>query len=192
MKEPIVFRRGSRITLRSVEEKDLDAITVGINEPEVTQFISVRYPITRGEETKWLESLSAKKSTDMVVAIALKETDEIIGTMGLHKIDHVNGTATTGSLIYKSEYHSKGYGTEAKMLLLEYAFNVLNLRKICSSVFDFNGRSKRCLEKCGYHQEGVKKLQIYRNGKYNDEILMAVFRKEFLPLWKKFKKEKLS
>ena len=107
---------------------------------------------------------------------------ELIGVMGLHQINAKDGTAVTGSFIGEKQYWSKGYGTEAKKLVLGYAFNTLNLRKIRSMVYYFNGRSKRCLEKCGYHQEGVLERQNYRNGKYVDEILMAIFKEDFLKL----------
>jgi RimJ/RimL family protein N-acetyltransferase len=40
--------------------------------------------------------------------------------------------------------------------------------------------SHRYNEKCGYHVEGVLKNQIFRNGKYHDEILMAIFREDWL------------
>lgn len=108
--------------------------------------------------------------------------------MAIHQIDWVNGTATTGAMIGEKEYWGKGYGSEAKMLLLDYAFNRLGLRKICSNVIAFNGRSKRYSEKCGYREEARRKAQFFRDGTYHDEIWLAVFRENWLPLWKKYQK----
>lgn len=159
-----------------------------MNDPDVNQYLCTIHPISLEEELKWLESLHNKNGRDVVFAVVLVENDELIGGMGLHDINHLHGTATTGSYIGKAEHRGKGYGTEAKMLLLDYAFNTLNLRKICSNVYDFNGRSKRCLEKCGYHVEGVRKEQHYRNGRYCDDILLAIFKNDFIPLSEEFKK----
>jgi RimJ/RimL family protein N-acetyltransferase len=92
-------------------------------------------------------------------------------------------------MIGEKEYWGKGYGTEAKMLLLHYAFDTLNLRKICSSVISFNERSHKYSLKCGYKEEGRRKAQLFRDGKYWDEIQLAVFRKDWLLLWKKFQAE---
>ncbi len=188
----IVFRMGKRIYLRAVLTEDIPLITVWINDPEVHQFLKIAYPMSPEDEKKWQEGLAGKKPGDVVFAIVLADTDEIIGVMGLHHIDHRNGLATTGAFIGRKDLWSKGYGTEAKMLVLEYAFNTLNLRKVCSAVYDFNGRSKRCLEKCGYTPEGCRKKHLYRNGRFVDEYLMAVFKEDFLPRFEKFKKEFLE
>jgi RimJ/RimL family protein N-acetyltransferase len=188
----IIFRMGKRIYLRPILKEDVPLLTIWINDPEVHQFLKVNAPMSPEDEIRFVDSLREKKETDIVFAIILEKTNEFIGVMALHKIDHRNGTATTGSFIGRKDLWSKGYGTEAKMLVLEFAFNMQNLRKICSSTYDFNGRSKRCLEKCGYHEEGVKKKQKYRNGRYCDEHVMAVFKEDFLLLWKKYKKKFLS
>ena len=49
-------------------------------------------------------------------------------------------------MIGESEYWGRGLGTEAKMLLLDYAFNTLNLRRICSQVLAFNSLGEQELE----------------------------------------------
>lgn len=187
MLQKTLFRRGHRIDLRPLCKEDMNVITVWINDPDVHTFLTTKKPMTLESELDWYEELR-KSSTDMVFVIVLKETGEAIGVMGLHQVDHMNGTATTGSFIGVKEYWSKGYGTEAKMLVLDFAFNTLNLRKVCSSTYDFNIRSQRALMKCGYKVDGVKKKHKYRKGRYCDEVFFAVFKKDFMPLWRKFKK----
>jgi RimJ/RimL family protein N-acetyltransferase len=53
-------------------------------------------------------------------------------------------------------------------------------------VYAFNKRSLRYNLKCGYKVEGVRKKQIFRNGKYHDEILIAVFKEDWLPIWERY------
>lgn len=185
---PTIFRMGKRVYLRPVEKNDLELVTRWINDPEVTQFLTVAYPMTLASELGWYEGLS-KKDTDVVLVIALVENNRPIGITGLHKINHINGVATTGSFIGEKDLWSRGYGSEAKMLMLDYAFNTLNLRKVCSQVYSTNPRSKRHLEKCGYQEEGVLRAHAYRNGIYIDIHEMAVFKDEFIPLWEAFKME---
>jgi RimJ/RimL family protein N-acetyltransferase len=69
-------------------------------------------------------------------------------------------------------------------LLLEHAFNALDLFKVNSRVIAFNTRSRRHNEKCGYELEGVLKNQVYKNGKRHDELIMSVSREG----WQKAKK----
>lgn len=182
----IVFRMGKRIYLRPVLKEDVPKLTVWINDPEVTMFLKASLPMSPDDEEEWFNKLRTRKDTDITLAIVLVETDEIIGVISLHKVNRQDGTATTGSLIGHKDCWGKGYGSEAKMLLLDWAFNTLNMRKINSSVLAYNSRSKKALEKCGYKEEGVRKKQIYRLGEYHDEILMAVFRENFTPFWENF------
>lgn len=137
------------------------------------------------DEEEWFEGISKRKEHEVVFAIMAD--GKHIGMIGIHQINRKDGTAITGTMIGNKEYWGKGYGTEAKMLLLDFAFNTMNLRKICSSVIAFNERSYKYSLKCGYIEEGRRKLQNFRHGKYWDEIFLAVFRDDWLPLWEKFK-----
>jgi RimJ/RimL family protein N-acetyltransferase len=181
------FRIGKRIAFRPNNKSDATLLYKWINDPEITQFLKINVPKSLQEEEKWIEGHAGRKPGEIILGIVLLETGQLIGTMGLHKISFVNGTAVTGSIIGEKQYWNKGYGTEAKMLLLDYAFNSLGLRKVCSSFLAFNDRSKHCLENCGYVPEGVLPQQIFRNGGYVDEILMAVYKENFLKLWAVYK-----
>lgn len=182
---PIIFRKGKRLYIRPILKEDAPLLTIWINDPEMTQYLTIFLPKTPEEETAWIENLSTKKPGDIVFAIVLAKSNQLIGAVGLHNIDFRNGTATLAIAIGNKAYLGKGYGTEATTVVLEYAFNTLNLRKICAGVLDFNQRSKNALEKCAFHEEGRRKGQFYQNGRYVDEILMAVFKEEFIPILSK-------
>lgn len=181
----IVFLKGKKTVLRPFRESDIPLITKWMNDPEVTQFIRSYLPITEPEERTWFADLSKRKPYDIVLGIEVE--GKLIGTMGIHGIKWADRTATTGALIGEKEYWGKGYGTDAKMVLLNYAFNTLNLRKLCSSVIAFNTRSLRYSLHCGYTIEGRKKKQIFRHGRYYDEIMLGLFKNDWLPYWKKYK-----
>ncbi len=186
-KNSVVFRRGPRVTLRPLnKETDLLLMTKWINDPEVTQYLMVWRPMTEADETRYFDSLVGNEH-DIVVGIEVR--GKLIGTMGLHRINWVDRTATTGALIGEEKYRGKGYGAEAKMLLLDYAFNRLGLVKINSSVLAFNKRSLAYSLKCGYKKEGVRRSQVFRNGKRWDEIMLGVTRRDWKPLWTKFQKK---
>lgn len=184
--EGIIFRQSRRVILRPVLEEDIPSITRWMNNPEVTKFLTASYPLTEVEEREWLQNLSKRKPEHVVVAIVAD--GKAIGTMGLHNISSRSRSATTGAVIGEEMYRGKGYGSEAKMLLLDYAFHVLNLRKICSRVIAFNERSVAYSLKCGYHEEARLREHIFYNGCYWDEVCLAVFYDEWLPLWEAFKK----
>ena len=183
--KPIVFLKGARVTLRPILREDIPLIIRWINDPDVWQFLETSMPMMEADENEWFEKLHKIKNTDIVVMIIVD--NKPIGIMGIHRINWKDRTASTGALIGEKESWGKGYGTEAKMLLLHYAFNTLNLRKICSSVYAFNKRSHAYLLKSGYVEEGRQRKQIYKKGHYQDVIIMAVFKKDWLPFWRKFR-----
>jgi RimJ/RimL family protein N-acetyltransferase len=180
----IVFLKGKKVTLRPLSENDAPLLAKWVNDPDVRQFVSNIYPKAESSEREWIESLKKKSGTDIVLGIVVKK--KLIGVIGIHKIDRKDQIATTGALIGEKKYWGKGYGTDAKMAVLDYAFNTLNLCKIMSSVFAFNKRSLAYSLHCGYKIEGRLKQQRFVNGKYWDEIVLGLFKSDWLPYWKKY------
>jgi len=182
----VVFLKGKKVNLRPIEKADLPHLYRWINDPDVRHFIIGTFPQTMTKEEKWLENLD-KDDKNIIMIIETKE-GQPIGTMGIHRIEWKDGVATTGALIGEKEYWGGGYGTDAKMILLDYAFNTLGLRRICSNVLSFNKRSLAYSLHCGYKIEGRKRKHILKRGRYWDLIELGLFMEEWLPIWKKYKK----
>jgi RimJ/RimL family protein N-acetyltransferase len=87
-------------------------------------------------------------------AVCLRETDELIGSLGLDGVNYLHGYAETESEIFRPEYRGAGYGSEAKHLLFDVAFTTLNLHSLQSLVIFPNPRSAAALRKQGYQQSG--------------------------------------
>ena len=171
--------KGKLVNLRAVERKDLEEIMKWVNDREVTKYLSAfLYPVSRAEEEKFLERAMSHNDTEKNLVMETKEGD-YIGQISLHKIDWKNRNAELGIVIGNKEYWGKGYGTDAIKILLNHAFNQMNLYKVYLRVFDYNQRGVRCYEKCGFKEEGrLRKGQFY-GGKYYDVILMGILKDEF-------------
>jgi len=185
-KKKVFFLKGKKVVLRPIcKETDLDSIYRWINDPEVNKYVEGYLPMTKEAEAEWIDRMS--KNEDIILAMETLEGRHI-GSMGMHNIKWKDRTATTGAMIGEKDCWGKGYGTDAKMIFLNYAFNTLNLRKISSSVFSFNKRSIAYSLKCGYEVEGVLKRQKFVNGRYYDEVLLGVFKEGWRSLWREYKK----
>lgn len=173
----VVFLRDKELVLRPLHLDDVPFLTRIANDPEVTQYINLYLPMTELAEHDWVERLRKPSATDVSLLITLKQGRREIrlGTVGLGRIELRDRTAMFGISIGEKKYQGKGYGTRTLKLILRYAFNTLNLRKVCLTVLGSNGRGIRCYEKCGFKREGVFKHQRFRHGTYVDEICMAVF-----------------
>ena len=91
----------------------------------------------------------------------------------------ISRTATLGIFIGEKEERSKGYGTEAIKLLLDFGFNYLNLHEIKLDVYEFNKRAIKCYEKIGFKEYGRRRKCKFINGKYYDSIEMDILAEEF-------------
>ncbi len=180
-----VFIVGKKVILRPPNDTDAEMFCRWVNDPEVRHFISAIFPSGIKQERDWIENAN-KDDKNVILVIEIKDSGIPIGTMGLHRIDWISRTAFTGALIGEKEFWGKGFGTDAKINLLNYAFNTLNLRKICSSALSYNGRSIGHNLHCGYKIEGIRKNQFFRKGRYWDEVMLSVIKKDWAPLWRKY------
>jgi RimJ/RimL family protein N-acetyltransferase len=87
-------------------------------------------------------------------AIVRNEDGLLIGANGIENLDLLHRTAETESTIFHPDFRGQGYGTEAKHLLLDYAFDRLGLHMVYSWVSEFNTRSAAALRKQGYREAG--------------------------------------
>jgi RimJ/RimL family protein N-acetyltransferase len=183
----VFWRKGKKTMLCPLEIADAPVIYRGINDPDSYNFLLNTDPKGLGFEEDWIKSKQKPDGRDITVGICTLE-GVLIGTMGLHQIDHLHGKAVTGSVIFDEGYRGKGYGTDAKMILLDYAFNMLRLEVIESRVIGFNDRSAAYSLKCGYKVEARLRSRYFRFGQRHDEIILSVLRDEWLPLWEEYKK----
>ena len=168
---------GKRIYLSPRNVEDVEVFTEWMNDFFITDYIGRSYrTVTLQDEKEYLEKANTGKDTFAIIDI---ETNEMIGTIGLHSVDNVNRTATLGIFIGNKNYWSKGYGTEAIQLILDFGFNYLNLNNIELALMEFNQRALKCYQKCGFKEIGRRRKCNFINGKYYDSILMDILAEEF-------------
>lgn len=168
---------GERIYLSPRSLEDAEKYVEWLNDFKTTDYLGRSNQIVTIEgEKKYLESTMEEEAVFGIIDI---KEDKLIGTLGLHKIDHFKRTATLGIFIGDKEYREKGYGTEAIRLILDYGFNYLNLNNIKLDLMEFNERALACYKKCGFKEYGRRRKCQFINGKYYDTIEMDILAEEF-------------
>ena len=99
-----------------------------------------------------------------------------VGIISIENIDHINRNAEVGYWIGK-EYWNRGIATESLALVIDYAFNILDLHKLYASVFVQNAASIHVLEKCNLRREGELHEQKYKHGKFRNILLYGMTKK---------------
>lgn len=180
-----IFLEGRKVNLRPFTRTDIPTLTRWINDPAVRDFLTAILPQTEKQEEEWFNKLGTDDK-NIVLGIETKE-GVLIGSMGIHQINWKDRICTTGALIGEKEYWGRGYGTDAKMVLLDYIFNTLNLHKVCSAVIAYNKRSLHYSLHCGYKLEGRRRKHIFKRGRYWDLIELGLFKKDWLEKLKVYK-----
>lgn len=174
------FINGKRLYLRGLEKKDLAKLIEWMNDSNVTHYLFM------GQRPAYLELLSEqwekqiRDHTEINFAIMENKKDKIIGWCGLYSIRPVAHSAEYRVFIGDKKYWNKGLGTEVAKLLLEYAFEKLNLNRVWLGVNASHKGAVRSYEKSGFVKEGLLREEIFVNDRYYDAVRMGILRKEYL------------
>src|SRR4051812_16467347 len=130
--EPDFVVVGEKVALGPLRPDLAGAYARWMNQPEVRRGLHNLGLATPQSHAKWVEEnieRSAKREPDAVEFTIYDRSDSTpVGTAGLFKIAHGNGTAEFGIAI--GERRGQGLGTEATRLALDFAFNALQLRNV--------------------------------------------------------------
>ena len=163
---------GERIYLSPVNVEDAEKYVKQLNDAKINQYLTCsNILITLNGEKDFLEKAV---NEEFMFGIIKKDTDELLGNIGLTQLDYKCGTADLGIFIGEEDNLSKGYGSEAIKLLLDFAFNELRLHNVMLTVYDMNERAQKAYTKCGFKEFGRRHEARFHDGKYHDIVYMEV------------------
>ncbi|RPI78254.1 MAG: N-acetyltransferase [Chloroflexi bacterium] len=129
---------------------------------------------------EWIEKeLDQEGTVRFTYMIHTIEADKLIGFVSMWGFDQPGSEAWVGIGMGEPEFWGRGYGTEAMQLILQYAFQELNLHRVTLGVFEYNQRAIRSYEKAGFIHEGRIRKEVLREGKRWDALQMGILREEW-------------
>ncbi|WP_430534530.1 GNAT family protein [Listeria rocourtiae] len=170
--------QGARVFLRPLNANDQDTYYTMFFNNDVRRLTGTKQAFTYAQIENYIAN-KWKDSSAVLLLICLQETEEIIGDIALQDIDTTNRNANIRIAIGKVEHQSKGYGSEAMRLMLDYGFGILNLHRIELNLFDFNKQAARAYEKVGFKIEGIQREALFYDHAYHDSILMSMLAHEY-------------
>ena len=114
----------------------------------------------------------------MDCAIALKESNQIIGEIVFNEYDDLTRNVNLRILISKT-YTNKGYGSEALRLFIKYGMEELKLHKISLEVFSFNSLAEKVYLNLGFVCEGIKRDDFMYNNEYIDTKILSILESDY-------------
>ncbi|HMM27365.1 MAG: GNAT family protein [Chloroflexota bacterium] len=102
-----------------------------------------------------------------------------IGFFALNWLVPHSRLAMLGARIGDPAYWGGGYGTDALLLLIEYAFDWLDMRKLWLGSTSANARVMRQMEKAGFVLEARARRAALMDGAWHDGLLYGLLREEW-------------
>lgn len=169
--------RGDKVRLTEVRPTDSETLFGWINDAETVRFNAPYAPVTFNSHSGWFEGIG-RDPKRCVFAIRENEKPEPIGVVQLIDMHPIHRSTELIIRIGAAANRGKGLGTDALKLAVSYAFDDQNLQRVWLRVFASNARAIKAYKNAGFEEEGRMKRACFIGGKWDDELVMAILRKD--------------
>jgi len=174
--------RGPRVALRPLHRDDVDLwLREETEDPLSSYFLEPGTPLpkSRHDAEAFAERYAEFGHRDERIMWSIEtHGGALVGAINLHSMDRRNGTFQSGTRVY-SAHRGAGYGLEAKLLVLRYAFHEERLQKYEVRCLATNEAMVRHMARLGATLEGRLRRHLFTDGAYVDELLYGLLREEF-------------
>lgn len=169
--------KGSKIVLRTVREKDLDALYALIGDVNGR---GEYFPRSLYSETGFKQRFAKDGfwSEEQYSFLICDREDRILGSIWAEKDGYYDGYEI-GYILYVADSRGRGYVTEALTMFVEYLFSTLRFNRLKLAILPGNAASKRVAEKCGFKPEGIARGAFFHSGRHTDMEEFSLLRSEF-------------
>jgi len=170
--------RTTRLTLRKLQDSDDTDLKNNISKEVVRWLPDIPFPYSLDCVKKYIarskEDFKNKKALDFGIIFE----GRLIGTISLSKIDFKLKEARLAYLLNKN-FWGMGIVSEAIEHVLKYGFEHLKLNRIYTGIILENKASYKILIKYRFKKVGITQNHHFIRGKHYDEIIMALYSKNY-------------
>jgi diamine N-acetyltransferase len=168
----MITLKGNTIYLRALEPEDLEFVYAIENNESIWNVSNTQTPYSRFLIRQYLENAHQDiyEAKQLRLAICMNDTFEAIGLIDLFDFDPNNNRAGVGIVISNDAMRNSGIGSEALQLIINYAFNQLQLHQLYANIGSKNEISISLFTKFGFQKIGIKKDWNKIQNLYEDEF----------------------
>lgn len=172
--------RGEKTRLTALTSADLSHIARWWEDSYFLRNFSTDPAVPRNEDqlNRRFDPTTTSADTFLFVIRPL-DGDDPIGLFELDGVSWTNRTTWFSIGIGEAANRGRGYGSDATQTGLAFAFQELNLWRVCLSVFSYNQPAIAMYEKLGFVREGVYREHLERDGRRYDMYLYGLLRHEW-------------
>jgi RimJ/RimL family protein N-acetyltransferase len=126
-------------------------------------------------------ALAGREAGTMIpFVIVRRDTGEIVGSTRFWKVDRVNRKLEIGHTFISQSVQKSGVNTEAKLLLLTHAFEVMDCVRVQFTTDELNEKSRAAILRLGAVQEGiVRHERIMPDGRKRNSVRFSIIDPEW-------------
>lgn len=168
---------GERVVLRALQRTEVTLAAAWELDPATWRLSmdSAYLPRTPADLLKDYDEGKAFRSGPSQVFFAVDVDGRPVGGVSLWGIDLHNRRAHLGITI-AAEARGKGYGTDAILVLLRYAFRDRGLHRVQLEVLADNSQALAAYRRAGFVEEGRTRQDAWVDGRFVDQVVMGVLR----------------
>ena len=167
------------VFLTPLKNSDTDALYEWQNSAKIRDLtMGFRFPVQTSTVENWIKKVEDQNSKSLVV-YGIRVNTLLVGLVSLHSINQYQRKSLLGIYIGNNEQQRKGVGFIATALILDFAFNGLDFRKVGLEVVERNQNAISLYERVGFVKEGTKREEYFIDGKYLDTHTYGILKQEF-------------
>ncbi len=173
-----------RLTVRRLQDSDLESFLAYRNDPEVARYQGWSLPYARESVLAFIDEMKsiqlAAPGMRCQVAIELKATGEMIGDIFFIVLQEEMRMARIGYSLARAHW-KQGYASEAVRRMLDYFFAELRLHRVAADCDPENIASVRLLERLGFRREAhfIESFPLGDN-RWGDEYYYGLLEREWV------------
>jgi len=173
---------GGAVSLRPITHADRPLIYRWLNDPKVMSFWGGNdRPLSEATSVGWVERFVGEGASLECLIIVTRERPIGFIELSLNPGNHNYGHLVEIDIcIGEPSEWEHGYGSAALTALLHWLFTSTDTRRVFLQPRAENERAIHVYEKVGFRKEGVLKQAEYHDGEYQDGVMMAAIRDEWL------------
>jgi RimJ/RimL family protein N-acetyltransferase len=128
--------------------------------------------------TAWLQNYADKQSRDAGRIFGIWRGDDLIGSVLFRNFDAATGACEIGCWLGAGA-EGQGLMTKAAKLLVDWAFGVRGMTRVCWQTAPANTRSIAVAKRLGMTHEGVLRKASTYNGVHYDCVVLSILAEEW-------------
>ncbi|ROR94901.1 RimJ/RimL family protein N-acetyltransferase [Sinobacterium caligoides] len=180
MKFDTVHLETERVLIRLVKESDSRSLYKIYSDPKAMEYWSSIPFENESQATELVKSAinNFDSGSSLLLAIILKESGELVGTLNLFNVYAESKRAEVGYIL-SSLFWRKGLMAESFGALIHFCFEHLKLNRLEADIDPDNVASSALLKKHGFKVEGLLKERWIVNGNITDSEVYGLVKSSY-------------